>query len=165
MSAPGRTHQAGTFFITFVCAERRRLFQRAANAQLLLHHLQQHRRTEYLLHAFVIMPEHVHLLLTPTTTLERSMQMIKGGFSHKYHQANGNSNPVWQRGFTDHRVRDRRDYTARKKYLEHNPVARGLCTVTEAYRWSSAYKPTSAAEAEPQSKSIGTAEAVPFLQR
>lgn len=133
---------------------------------MLLHnHLQQHRHAEYLLHAFVIMPEHVHLLLTPTHTLERSMQMIKGDFSHKYHLANTNHLAVWQRGFTDHRIRDRADYLARKEYLEQNPVARGLSATPDTYRWSSAYKQTSAAEAATLAIRIGTAEAVPFQSR
>ena len=138
MSVPTRTHQVGTFFVTGVCAERQRLFQTEANARLFFEHLQAHRRTEYLLHAFVIMPEHVHLILTPVQTLERSMQIVKGGFSYKYHRVNGNSRAIWQRGFTDHRIRDRADSELRRTYLESNPVKRGLSATAETYRWSSA---------------------------
>lgn len=140
MAVPERTHQAGTFFVTAVCAERRRIFQVEANAQLLWDHLQQNRNRAYLLHAFVIMPEHIHLLLTPVQSLEHAIQMVKGGFSRKYGLATGRKTEVWQRGFTDHRVRDREDLTTRKTYLENNPVARGLCSSPAAYRWSSAYK-------------------------
>lgn len=139
MSVPPRSHQAGTFFLTAVCAQRRRIFQVDANARLFWEHLQEHRGAAYLLHAFVIMPEHVHLLLTPTQTLERAMQIVKGGFARKRNLAAGHKAEIWQPGFTDHRIRDREDYFARKTYLEQNPVARGLCQSVEEYRWSSAY--------------------------
>jgi putative transposase len=53
-------------------------------AQLLVEILQQYRlQKEYLLHEFVVMPDHFHLLITPTETLERALQLIKGGFSYR----------------------------------------------------------------------------------
>ena len=151
MAVPLRSGQAGTFFITAVCADRRRIFQVEAAAQMMWDHLQQNRRRSYLLHAFVIMPEHLHLLLTPLQTLEYAMQIVKGGYSHKLRRDSNRSGEVWQRGFTDHRIRDRQDFIVRKTYLENNPVVRGLCSKPEEYRWSSAYKLTSAAEAAEQS--------------
>ncbi|AFL90160.1 transposase [Terriglobus roseus DSM 18391] len=138
MSAPARTSQEGTFFVTTVCAERKRVFQRDTSARLMFDVLQ-HYRSIYKLHAFVIMPEHLHVLLTPMVTLERAMQCIKGGFSKRYHDAGGKHAPVWQRGFADHRVRDRTDYESRKMYIEQNPVSRRLVEDAASYRWSSAY--------------------------
>jgi putative transposase len=63
----------------------RRLFQVAAKAELFLETLQHYRREgHYKLHAFVVMPDHIHLLLTPQEfALERVIQLIKGGFSHR----------------------------------------------------------------------------------
>ena len=113
MAVPSRTHQAGTFFVTAFCAERRRLFQVQDNARLLWTHLQRNRGRAYLLHAFVIMPEHVHLLLTPTQSLEYAMQIVKGGFSRKLHVTTQRHGQVWQRGFADHRIRDREDFLIR----------------------------------------------------
>lgn len=162
MAVPERQHQAGTFFITAVCAERRRIFQDTANAQLLWDHLQENRGRAYLLHAFVIMPEHTHLLLTPTQSLEYAMQIVKGGFSRKYGVATGRRTEVWQRGFTDHRIRDREDLFTRKFYIGNNPVGRGLCASPGAYRWSSATKRTSGLKPRPQRDRYGTAKAVPF---
>ena len=140
MAVPVRNYQAGTFFITAVCAERRSIFQVDASAQLMWDHLQANRGRAYLLHAFVIMPEHIHLLLTPVQSLEYAMQIVRGGFSRKYGLATGRKTAIWQRGFADHRVRDRNDYLVRKSYLENNPVVRGLCATPKAYRWCSAYK-------------------------
>ena len=95
----------------------------------------QQNRDGYLLHAYVVMPDHVHLLLTPTEiTLERTMQLIKGGFSHRL----GSKLPVWQRGFTDHRIRDATDYNLRLNYLHRNPVEARLCDNPESYPYSSA---------------------------
>ena len=79
------------------------------------------------------------------------MQLIKGGFSHRYHQAGG-VHDVWQTGYADHRCRDRDDFLQHKPYIEQNPEKVGLCALAEEYPWSSASrvlreKQSSAAEA------------------
>jgi putative transposase len=108
MSIPSRSERTGTFFVTSATFNRRRLFQVAANAELFLETLQHYRREgHYKLHAFVVMPDHIHLLLTPQAiTIERAVGLIKGGFSHRI----GSKFPVWQRGFTDHRIRDAKEF-------------------------------------------------------
>jgi len=134
MTIPSRTAQPGTYFVTTACSDRRRLFQVERNAQLFLDTLV-HYREHYLLHAFVVMPDHVHLLLTPQgITLERVMQFLKGGFSHRL----GSKFPVWQRGFTDHRIRDHEDYETRLRYIHENPVGVHLADVADGYPYSSA---------------------------
>jgi putative transposase len=62
MSIPSRSDGARTYFVTSATFNRRRIFQVAANAELFLEVLQQY-RTEgyYKLHAFVVMPDHIHL--------------------------------------------------------------------------------------------------------
>ena len=83
------------------------------------------------------MPDHVHLILTPQgITVERAMGLIKGGFSHRL----ASEFPVWQRGFTDHRIRDAEDMETRRRYLHMNPVRAGLVATAEEYRYSSAYR-------------------------
>ena len=62
------------------------------------------------------------------------MQLIKGGFSHRL----ASKLPVWQRGFTDHRIRDAVDYSTRHNYLHENPVIARLCDSAETYPYSSA---------------------------
>jgi putative transposase len=134
MAIPSRTARSGTYFITTATHNRRRLFQSERNAALLLETLD-HYSASYLLHAYVVMPDHVHLLITPTdVTLERTMQLIKGGFSHRL----ASKLPVWQRGFTDHRIRDNADYNIRRNYLHQNPVEARLCEKPDAYAFSSA---------------------------
>jgi putative transposase len=140
MAIPTRATSHGTFFISTQTYNRRRLFQVEANAQLFLETLQ-HYRSEghYKLHAFVVMPDHVHLLITPQAiTLERSVQLIKGGFSRKIES----KFPIWQRGFTDRRMRDKEDFLTHLSYLHDNPVRARLCQRPEDWPYSSAYRRT-----------------------
>jgi putative transposase len=137
MAIPARTSRPGTFFITSRTFNFRRTFQVPANCELFLETLQHYRREgEYKLHAFVVMPDHIHLLLTPTETIERAMGLIKGGFSHRL----GSKLPVWQRSYTDHRIRDREDFEIRRNYIHENPVSARLATTPEAYPYSSAHR-------------------------
>ncbi len=132
----------GTFFVTFATWQRRRRFVVESYARLFLKILYGYRRQgRFELHAFVVVPEHVHLLLTPATevTLERSIQLIKGGFSHALGVELGRKGEVWQRGFTDHRIRDAADFDAHRVYIHENPVKRGLVERASAYRYCSAY--------------------------
>ncbi|HXE76282.1 MAG TPA: transposase, partial [Candidatus Xenobia bacterium] len=94
----------------------------------------------YLLHDFVVMPDHIHLILTTTadTSLEKAVQMIKGGSSHRIGQTRQHSVPVWQKGFHEHWVRSEDDYQARKHYIEWNPVKAGLASTPQQYPYSSA---------------------------
>jgi putative transposase len=134
MAHPPRTANSGTFFLTAITHNRRRLFQVDANASLFTDTLQ-HYRSEghYKLHAFVVMPDHVHLLLT-TDDLSSAIQRIKGGFSHRL----ASKSPVWQRGFTDHMILNREQFETRRKYIHQNAVLEHLVERAEDYPHSSA---------------------------
>ena len=135
MAIPARISRPGTFFITSRTFNSRRVFQVPANAELFLNTLQHYRREgHYKLHAFVVMPDHIHLLLTPTETIERAMSLIKGGFSHRL----ASHLPVWQRSYTDHRIRNREDFEIHRNYIYQNPVRAGLSATPEQYPYSSA---------------------------
>jgi putative transposase len=138
MSIPSRSAEAGTYFVTSATFNRRRLFQIATTAELFLETLQQYRHAgHYKLHAFVVMPDHIHLLLSPQgIALERVMALIKGGFSHQL----ASKLPVWQRGFTDHRVRDGDEFRMRRQYIHDNPVQAKLVELPGLYPYSSAYR-------------------------
>ncbi len=136
MKATDRAHNFGTYFVTVNCASKRELFRTDVNAALMFSVLQGYRE-HYKLHAFVIMPDHVHVLFTPAVSLERCMHLIKGGFSYRYHNELGGLRGVWQKRYADHRCRDRADFMTHKRYIEENPVKAGLCAVAEEYPWSS----------------------------
>jgi putative transposase len=89
-----------TYFVSAVTANRRRLFQVEANSQLMLEVLQHYRaQGKFALHAFVIMPDHVHVLITPThdVSLEKAVQFIKGGFSFRLKS----KRDVWERSYNE----------------------------------------------------------------
>jgi putative transposase len=113
-----------TYALTAVTHDRIRLFQRTANAEILLSTLFRHReQTRYLLHGFVIMPDHLHILITPAESIEKSAQLIKGGFSFAIrHQYKGE---IWQEGFHEHRVRDLEDFHNQLLYIANNPARKG----------------------------------------
>lgn len=161
----------GTYFVTFSSFQRRRLFVVDNYARLFLKTLYSYNRDgTFFLHGFVVMPEHVHLLITPSRdkTLERVMQLIKGGYSREFGRLFVRNKEVWQRGFTDHRIRDAAYFALHREYIHRNPVKRGLVNHPADYRFCSAFPGfrldcwPSAAKAVTTSRSSGTSELVPF---
>jgi putative transposase len=132
-----------TFFITTVTWQRTPLFRNPQKAELMMDVLAHYREQgKYVMHEFVIMPDHLHLLLTPATdiSLERAMQLIKGGFSYRLGKAvSANAKGlVWQESFTNHRIRDEQDYMHHAEYIRMNPVRARLAGTPELYPYSSA---------------------------
>jgi putative transposase len=140
---PGRLiSPPGTYFVTFLTWQRRRLFVVESHVRLFLETLYGYRRAgRFQLHSFVIMPEHVHLLITPSNdiTIERAVQFIKGGYSHALGAELGRKREIWQRGFTDHRIRDAEDFQNHREYIHQNPVKRRLVRSAAEYRYCSAF--------------------------
>ena len=117
---PSREHATSnsqTYFVTSNTWERRPLFRNHAWAGLFANVLHSYRGRAYLLHEYVLMPEHFHIIITPVTTLEQAVQFVKGGFSFRAKKDLGSSMEVWQRGFSDHRVRDEEDYLQHVEYI------------------------------------------------
>jgi putative transposase len=136
-----RVRQPGVYFVTTDTWERRKLFSTPMWAKVLLEQILSCReRGFYKLHAFVIMPDHLHALLTPgeQTTVEKAMQMIKGGSSYRIKAGLGSSFPIWHSGFHDHWIRDEGEYRTKFVYIAANPVAAGLVSRAVDYEWSSA---------------------------
>jgi putative transposase len=143
MSKPPRDHNpfgSNTYFITTTACASRAIFQTDRMALLLLDTLFQYRRQQkFLLHEFVVMPNHLHVLLTPTgIPLERAVQFIKGGFSYRVKKHLGSNLEVWERGYVDHRIRDANDYEQHVEYIRQNPVEAYLASAEEEYPYSSA---------------------------
>jgi putative transposase len=140
---PGRLFSPpGTYFVTFSTFNRRKLFVVEMYVRIFLKTVYRYRREgRYELHAFVVMPEHVHLLLTPVhnVTIERAIQLIKGRYSHELGGIIGRNREIWQRGFTDHRVRDGVDFMHHRNYIHRNPVERRIVSDPSEYRYCSAF--------------------------
>ncbi len=142
MSVPTRhIHAPGTYFITSRTWDSQPLLFNDRNAPAVIDTLMGYRNAgKFFLHAFVIMPEHIHVLLTSAleSSLERVVQLIKGGSSHRIGLITPRRFPFWQRGFSDHRIRDVNDYLVHVQYIELNPVKRGLVLDAAEFRYSSA---------------------------
>lgn len=132
----------GTYFVSSRTWEGRSLFNATPPCEIFVEALLHYRdQGAYNLHAFVLMPDHFHLLLTPgeEATLERAVQLVKGGSAKRIRDALLFTFPVWQRGYSDHRIRDGADLENHLRYLMENPVKRKLALRAEEYRWSSGY--------------------------
>jgi putative transposase len=132
---------SNTYFITANADGNRALFQSERVANLFIATMFTYRdQSKFYLHEFVIMPNHVHVLLTihENTTLERAVQLIKGGFSFRAKKELGINSEIWQRGYVDHRVRDVSDYVQHRNYIHANPVRAGLANTPDEFRFSSA---------------------------
>jgi REP element-mobilizing transposase RayT len=93
----------------------------------------------YDLYAYVVMANHVHVLLTPRSPLERVMQGIKGFTSREINKLLGTTGrPLWQDESYDHWARDEDEMLRIIEYIELNPVKAGLCARSEDWPWSSA---------------------------
>jgi putative transposase len=143
MSKPPRDHTSSgsdTHFITATTWQSRAIFETDRMALLLLDTLFHYRRRQnFLRHEFVVMPNHLHLLLTPTgIPLERALQLIKGGFSYRVKKELGSSLEIWERGYVDHRIRNLNDYDHHVTHIHQNPVEAHLVNKGEEYPYSSA---------------------------
>jgi putative transposase len=131
---------ARVFFVTANTSMGRRLLQSERNATLLIDVLRSNVATgKFQLHDFVIMPDHLHLLMTlpGDVTIEKAIQLIKGGFSYRLKKDFGYRGEVWQCGFSDVRIRDGQSFSQHRAYIAQNPVKAGL--VDSAENWPYCY--------------------------
>jgi putative transposase len=143
MAQPGRNssqeeilNPLRTFFATANASMGKNLFQSDRNAGLfieVLRELMAERKFE--LHDFVVMPDHVHLLLSVDEgmTIERAMQFVKGRFSFRLKKEFGYSGEVWQRGFSEVQVIGSKSFETHRRYVAENPVKAGLASSVDQF--------------------------------
>ena len=87
------------------------------------------------------MRNHVHLLITAddSMSIEKAMQLIKGNFSYRARKELGFRGEIWQRGFSDVRVRDEESFRKHQQYIYNNPVNAGMARVAEEFPHCSLY--------------------------
>lgn len=92
------------------------------------------------LHSYVILPNHVHMLIWPRVDPRKLLQSVK---RYSARQANKilrrAREPFWQGECYDHWVRNDGEFARVCRYIENNPVRAGLAAKPEDYRWSNAY--------------------------
>jgi REP-associated tyrosine transposase len=127
-------------FITFRKNDRA-AFPPEARDAVLRHCLYDHGR-RYQLHAAVIMPDHVHILLTPLRDqkgwphgLPAILKQLKGTSARSVNKLSSSGGPVWQEESFDHVLRSSESFAEKLEYIRQNPVRRGLVKSPEDYPW------------------------------
>jgi putative transposase len=96
------------------------------------------RERKFLIHRFVVMRDHFHLLLSPANAdLPRAVQFIKGAFSYRAKKELAVSLEIWERGYVEHRIRDANDYRRHVEYIDQNPVRARIVAEPGEYPYSS----------------------------
>jgi len=141
-------------FITCSCYHRRPSLRTARSRDRFLSVLEQTRkRYRFVLVGYVVMPEHIHLLLsepevgTPSTVMQVLKQRTARALLPKKKPGDPRQSnlfgkipertPFWQTRFYDFNVRTEKKRVEKLRYMHHNPVKRGLVAEPEDWRWSS----------------------------
>jgi putative transposase len=120
---PTIRQKPSTYAITISTFQQHRHFQRTANAELFITTLFQYRdKSRFQLHAFAVMPDHVHVLITPAIneSTAKCIQYIKGGYSFAARQQSAGE--IWHSGHHEHRIRDIDDFKNQLIYIGNNPA-------------------------------------------
>ena len=130
-------HEGDDHFVTFSCYRREAYFLTPSSKDTFLHSLEQTRgRYGLEVLGYVVMPEHVHLLLSEPVDRERplasALQSLKLSVSKRLVPR-----PFWQTRYFDFNVFSHNKRVEKLKYMHRNPVARGLVDRPEEWVWSS----------------------------
>jgi putative transposase len=159
-----------TFCITSSTWGKRSLLQSDRAAGLLIAVFYHYREQgKYLLHEFVVMPDHFHVVITvgKEMTVEKAVQLIKGGFAFRAGRELGFLAPVWQKGFSEIRVNDAGAFQGIREYIHANPVKRLLVMAASDHPYSSVCLkfqldlPPQRLRARQETASFGIAKAMP----
>jgi len=122
-------------FVTFTCYHRRVGFDSPERYDLFLQILERMRRRFLLcIYGYVVMPQHVHLLVNEAEhgLLADAIHYLKLSFAKGL-----GAGVFWQKGYYDRNVRHDHEFMEKLEYIHQNPVKRGLCAGPEHWKWSS----------------------------
>lgn len=128
------------YFVTTVTFQRQLFFKDPKAAWFFIHTLGYHKFIyEYLLYAYVVMPDHIHAIVQPDGkyTISNIMHHVKGTFSRKYNEFTGHKGHVWQEGFYDQIIRGPGHIRKTINYTHQNPVRANIVSSVDEYPFSS----------------------------
>jgi len=119
---------------------RGKVFASNENARIILEIFEEIRKSDAAkIFAFVIMPDHLHLIVKPEKEpLAKIMQKIKGKTSRLINQRESTNGGLWQKEYFERVIRDEKDLEEKYRYIIYNPVKNGLTETPEEYPFSSA---------------------------
>jgi len=126
------------FFVTTKTSMGRRLLEADLFAEMFVDVLRKSMAAgRFEVHDFVVMPDHVHLLLSvgEGVSIEKAVQFVKGGFSYRVKKELGYNGEVWQRGFSEVQVVGGDSLEQHRRYIALNPERAGLVGPGGEYRW------------------------------
>ena len=128
------------YLITTNTGSRRPLFLDPRLCAIVIDNLAFYRdRGNFSLHAWVLMPDHLHFVVTPRgVELPDLMRNLKSYCAKQIREAAGIPGPVWQSRFHDQAMRNEFQYRQAIEYIHQNPVKAGLVQSDEEYKYSSA---------------------------
>ena len=138
-----RFHHSGqSHFVTFTCYWRRPYLESAQSCEVFVASLERTRvRYQFRVYGFVVMPEHIHLLISEPEreTVATAIQSLKISSSSRTTDRNrdGQRSPLWQKRYYDRNIRDYAEFVEKLQYIHRNPVTRGLAGKAEDWKWSS----------------------------
>lgn len=136
-----RTEPPWTYFVTTRAWQSTFLFQVGEAAESIVAKMLDYRdKGKYLLYDFVLMANHLYLMLAPapSASQEKAIQLIKGGSSHEIVRVQGKKSEIWQPGFHESRMTSWGDYNKKANYVPFNRVAGKLVERAEDWSYGSA---------------------------
>src|SRR5208337_713661 len=135
-----RTGEGWTYFVTTKSWENVFWFKVIKAAAIVVEKVLDCRdKGDYLLHDFVLMPNRLHIILTPSSvSLEKCMQLIKGGSSFEIHKLRGSRTEVWQQGYFEFLIKNWAAYKTKRDFVNLSPVVEKLVEKAELWEWGSA---------------------------
>jgi putative transposase len=146
----------GTFFFTLVTYQRRKIFDKIDNINLLRDIIKTIKsKHPFVIDAFVLLPDHLHCIWTlPAKETDYSLRwrLIKTYFTREFvknnktktfltaSQKRKNEQPIWQRRFWEHQIRDDRDFQKHVDYIHYNPVKHGYTHAPYDWPYSSFHR-------------------------
>jgi putative transposase len=136
----------GTYSITFCTEQRRPIFLNPANAKCVLDKIKQSEEVGHCcLHAAVVMPDHVHMLITLRKIeigMGRVISAIKNISARMISSSSKDGMRIWQAGFYEHRLRSNEDLRKQARYIIANPLRAGLVRSINEYKfWYAKWAP------------------------
>lgn len=129
-----------TYHVTFHTRFRRKIL--AGNlANIVAEEISQLRgEKDTIIHSWVIMPDHVHLLVTPKDgKISKVLNLLKGRTGRYLHKLLPDLDRIWAKRYYDRRLREADEIVEHSEYIIQNPVKAGLCENPEDWQWSSAF--------------------------
>lgn len=116
------------------------MLQHESVARMVCENLLHFDQVKYKLHAWVIMPNHVHVLITPVNgfLLSEIVHSWKSFTSKKANKLLNRRGEFWRRDYFDRLIRDEKHYIRTVEYIHNNPVKASLCLAPEDWQFSSA---------------------------